>query len=97
MNQPVRLDDASGTVAAQAPIAVSTPATAFEDEVPSLPAGHPTWQRDALSVSSRARAILETLRPLAVRVLTFWDHAMRSVRIGARSVEVDPSGCYRLR
>jgi hypothetical protein len=63
----------------------------------SLPRDHPAWQRDVLSVSSRMRAILLQLRPIAVRVLTFWDHAMRSVAVGGRRVEVDPSGCYRLR
>ena len=67
-------------------------------EMPAtLPRDHPAWQRDVLAVSSRVRAILAQLRPVAVRVLTFWDHVVRSVRIGGRSIEVDPSGCYRLR
>jgi hypothetical protein len=63
----------------------------------SLPRDHPAWQRDVLAVSSRVRAILAGLRPVVVRVLGFWDHVVRSISIGARSVEVDPSGCYRLR
>ncbi len=63
----------------------------------SLPRDHPAWQRDVLAVSSRARGILAGLRPVVVRVLGFWDHAVRVIGIGARHLEVDPSGCYRLR
>jgi hypothetical protein len=63
----------------------------------TLPRDHPAWQRDILSVSARARAVIAVLRPAVVRALTFWDHVVRSVSIGARRVEVDPSGCYRLR
>lgn len=57
----------------------------------------PAWQRDTLSVSARVRAILDGLRPVVVRVLSFWDHAVRAVRIAGRRLEVDPSGSYRLR
>jgi hypothetical protein len=63
----------------------------------SLPRDHPAWQRDVLSVSARARAVLARLRPIAVRVLTFWDHAVRRAFAGGRRIEVDPSGCYRVR
>ena len=63
----------------------------------TLPRDHPAWQRDILSVSARARAVVAAMRPMAVRVLTFWDHVARSISIGTRRVEVDPSGCYRLR
>ena len=56
----------------------------------------PAWQRDVVSVSARVRAIVATLRPIVVHVLTFWDHAVRAVRIGAARLEVDPSGSYRL-
>jgi len=63
----------------------------------SLPRDHPAWQRDILSVSARARAVVAALRPVVVRVLTFWDHVARSVSMGSRRLEVDPSGCYRLR
>lgn len=62
-----------------------------------LPGDHPAWQRDGVSVSARVRALLATLKPVVVQVLTFWDHAVRSVRIRGRVVEVDPSGCYRVR
>jgi hypothetical protein len=63
----------------------------------TLPRDHPVWQRDILSVSARARAVVAALRPVVVRVLTFWDHVLRGVAVGSRRVEVDPSGCYRLR
>jgi hypothetical protein len=67
------------------------------DATPSLPGGHPMWQRDVLAVSARVRAVVAALRPVAVRVLTFWDHVVRSINIGHRRIEVDPSGSYRLR
>ncbi len=64
---------------------------------PTLPRDHPAWQRDLVCVSSRARAVIARLRPLAILVLSFWDHAVRAAMIGERRFEVDPSGCYRLR
>ena len=63
----------------------------------TLPRDHPAWQRDVLSVSARARAVVAAMRPVVVRVLTFWDHAVRSINVGPRRIMVDPSGCYRLR
>lgn len=63
----------------------------------TLPRDHPAWQRDILSVSARARAVVAALRPVVVRVLAFWDHVVRAVAIGRRQLEIDPSGCYRLR
>jgi hypothetical protein len=63
----------------------------------SLPRDHPVWQRDACSVSARTRAALAALRPLVVRVRSFWDHTVRSIAIRGGRLEVDPSGSYRLR
>jgi hypothetical protein len=37
------------------------------------------------------------LRPVVVRVLTFWDHLRRGAAIAGRTLEIDPSGSYRLR
>jgi len=62
-----------------------------------LPRDHPAWQRDVLSISTRARAVIATIKPIAVRVLGFWDHQLRQLRIGGRMLGIDPSGCYRLR
>jgi len=85
-------------LAALVPAVAANPAGDVDAEwVSSLPRDHPAWQRDVLSVSARARAVLAQLRPVVVRVLTFWDHVVRSVVAGGRRVEVDPSGCYRLR
>lgn len=68
------------------------------DAQTALPAEHPAWRRDAVSVSARARAVLAALRAVTVRVVTFWDHAARAVGVGGgRGVEIDPSGSYRLR
>ena len=67
-----------------------------EFEATSLPPDHPKWARDALTVSHRARDIVARLKPLAIRVLTFWDHRLRAIQIGTRRLHVDPSGSYRL-
>jgi hypothetical protein len=67
------------------------------DLAPALPNDHPSWQRDVLSVSTRARALIAALRPLAVRVLSFWDHRFGDIAIGSRSFGIDASGSYRLR
>jgi hypothetical protein len=64
---------------------------------PSLPGDHPAWQRDVVSISARARALIAALRPFVVKVLTFWDHRFGDITLGARTFGVDASGCYRLR
>lgn len=66
-----------------------------ELETPVLPGDHPAWVRDAVALSLRARALLATLKPVALRVLTFWDHVVRSIVIGNRRVTVDACGSYR--
>jgi hypothetical protein len=66
-------------------------------DLPSnLPSDHPPWAKDTLSISQRARALLSRLRPIAIRVMTFWDHRVRSVFVGGRKLSVDASGSYRL-
>jgi len=67
-----------------------------EFELDRLPREHPRWVKDALAISQRARVLLTRLKPLAVRVLTFWDHHVRGLRVGNRSLSVDGSGSYRL-
>jgi hypothetical protein len=61
-----------------------------------LPSDHPAWTKDALSLSQRARALLAQLKPVVIRVLTFWDHRVRSIFVGGRTLSVDASGSYRL-
>jgi hypothetical protein len=65
--------------------------------LPQLPADHPQWQRDVVSISSRARAVLAHALPVVVRALSYWDHRIREVAFGTRSLSVDLAGCYRLR
>lgn len=67
-----------------------------ELETPPLPREFPKWTKDALAVSQRARQIIATLRPAIVRVLTFWDHHIRSAIVGGRELQVDVSGSYRI-
>jgi hypothetical protein len=65
--------------------------------LPDLPADHPPWQRDVVSISSRTRALIATIVPVVVRTLAYWDHRLREIALGGRSLSVDPAGCYRLR
>jgi hypothetical protein len=66
-------------------------------ELPNnLPSDHPPWAKDTLSLSQRARALLGRLRPIAIKVITFWDHRVRSILVGGRALSVDASGSYRL-
>ena len=67
-----------------------------ELETPPLPREHPKWVKDAVAVSQRARQFIARLKPIAVRVFSFWDHQARSIGIGARRLSVDFSGSYRL-
>lgn len=66
-----------------------------ELETPPLPREHPKWVHDALAVSARARHALGAIAPVVMRVLTFWDHHVRSIAIGGRRLCVDSSGSYR--
>jgi hypothetical protein len=88
--------DAAAPALVPAPIAPIPANDAGIDAPASLPPDHPAWQRDVLAVSARVRAIVAQLRPTVVRALTFWDHAVRSVAIARRRVEIDPSGSYRV-
>lgn len=63
----------------------------------SLPNDFPQWQRDVVTISSRARAAIAAIVPHVIRVLTFWDHRIRELAFGSRTLGVDAAGCYRLR
>jgi hypothetical protein len=73
------------------------PIDAEANGLPDLPADHPQWQRDVISMSSRARAAIANVVPVVVRTFAYWDHRVREVLFGARTLSVDPAGCYRLR
>ena len=64
-------------------------------ETALLPNDHPKWVKDALCVSNRAKESIARLKPMVIRVLSFWDHRIRSVLIGGSRVTIDPSGSYR--
>ncbi|MBV8638373.1 MAG: hypothetical protein JO322_09825 [Candidatus Eremiobacteraeota bacterium] len=61
-----------------------------------LPRDHPQWVKDTLSVSNKARELLARLKPVVIKILTFWDHRVRSVLVGNSRVSIDPSGSYRI-
>jgi len=61
-----------------------------------LPSDHPAWNKDAISLSQRFRALVAHCKPLAVRVLTFWDHHVRTITVSGRRLAIDASGSYRL-
>ena len=67
-----------------------------ELETPPLPRELPRWVKDALAVSQRARQVIARLKPVAVRVLSFWDHQVRSLTVSGRRLTIDVSGSYRL-
>lgn len=99
MLRRLELDESAGAVPLQIggsrSEAVVPVVAEAELETELLPHDHPRWVKDALAVSQRAREILAKLRPIALVVLSFWDHRIRSIVVGDRRVEVDPSGCYR--
>jgi hypothetical protein len=67
-----------------------------ELETALLPREHPRWVRDAVAVSQRAREVIAKLKPVVIRIVSFWDHRLRSILVGDRRVHVDPAGCYRV-
>ncbi|MBC5800096.1 MAG: hypothetical protein GIX03_06390 [Candidatus Eremiobacteraeota bacterium] len=62
----------------------------------ALPGDHPAWMKDTLSISQRARALLTKLRPVVLRVVTYWEHKARSIVCAGRRLSIDQSGSYRL-
>lgn len=97
-----RLDSDDGRAHATQPHAAAlaaeqavAPVDESNAESSLLPRDHPKWARDAVTVSQRAREIIARLRPVVVKILTFWDHRVRSAFIGGSRVSIDPSGSYR--
>lgn len=86
-----RIDPLSGSAAAALPLIPDD-----ELETPPLPREHPKWVRDALAVSQRARRIASQLKPLAMRVLTFWEHRSHAIFVGGRKLSIDAAGSYRI-
>jgi hypothetical protein len=61
----------------------------------SLPTDHPEWRPDVLSLSNRAKALLERIKPFLIRVMTFWDHRATRMELDDLTLEIDASGSYR--
>ncbi len=61
-----------------------------------LPADHPVWRRDNLSLSARAKALLAKVRPYVIHVLTFWDHRATTLSLDDVRIDIDASGSYRV-
>ena len=49
--------------------------------IATLPREHPAWTLDLWELSERAEALGAALRPLALRVLGFWDHTVRAIEV----------------
>ena len=61
----------------------------------SLPREHPRWARDRFTVSAATKALIDRLRPLALRVFGFWDHRAHTVALDDAVIGVDVCGSYR--
>ena len=61
----------------------------------ALPRDHPKWLRDRFVVSSATKALLATLRPLAIAVFGFWDHRVHRLEMETATIAIDDSGAYR--
>jgi hypothetical protein len=101
MLRHVEADDASHALArAAVPDAhdpAVTPVTDAERDPGALiPHDHPKWARDSVTASQRARDVVARLKPLAIAVLTFWDHQKRTAFVAGSRLCVDASGSYRL-
>lgn len=62
----------------------------------TLPNDHPPWMKDTLSISQRARALIARLHPVVIKVVSYWEHRVRSIVVGNGRLYIDPSGSYRL-
>ena len=100
MLRRIELDDPGATlpvqIGAAASEAIAPVVPDGELETPLSPHDRPRWVRDAVAGSQRARELIARLRPVAIRVLSFWDHRMRAILVGGCCVRVDASGCYRI-
>ena len=100
MLRRIDVDDTPRSLLASLGLAPSEPvvtaSSEAERETSLLPHDHPKWATDALTVSARAKELFARLKPVIVRVLSFWDHRLRSITIGDHRIHIDPSGSYRV-
>ncbi len=100
MLRGVEVDERANAIGAATATHAAEPVVAALGEADldggQLPNDHPQWVRDAVAISRAARDLVARLKPIAMRVLTFWDHGMRCIAIGGRRVGIDASGSYRI-
>jgi hypothetical protein len=77
-----------------APLAGETPELDAAVEI-ALPREHPRWSRDRFTVSAATKALIDRLRPLALRVFGFWDHRVHNIALDDAVIGVDICGSYR--
>jgi hypothetical protein len=59
-----------------------------------LPREHPRWARDRFTVSAATKALIDRLKPLALRVFGFWDHRVHSLALDEATIGIDACGSY---
>jgi hypothetical protein len=95
LDEPVHDRSALNLSAAHDPATIEPSQLALDSDSELLPEGHPKWVRDGISISRRARDAMAMMRPIALRVMHFWDHRVRAVLVAGRRLRVDPTGSYR--
>lgn len=100
MLRGVEAEDLSNALGAATATRASAPVVAALGEADldsnQLPNDHPQWVRDAVAISRAARDLVARLRPVVIRVLTFWDHGVRCIAVAGRRVGIDASGSYKI-
>ena len=61
----------------------------------ALPREHPRWARDRFTVSAATKALIDRLKPLALRVFGFWDHRTHRLTLEDATIGIDACGSYR--
>jgi hypothetical protein len=61
----------------------------------ALPRDHPRWARDRFTVSAATKALVDRIKPLALRVFGFWDHRVHRLTLDDATIGVDACGSYR--
>lgn len=60
-----------------------------------LPRDHPKWMRDRFTITAATKAWLGRIKPIVIRVFSFWDHRVHRLTTEDGTIEVDVSGSYR--
>jgi hypothetical protein len=60
-----------------------------------LPRDHPKWVRDRFTITAATKAWLGRIKPIVIRVFSFWDHRVHRLTTEDGTIEIDVSGSYR--